>query len=82
MGVTRGPLAASKVAASVSAVFGAALTEGGVAGGEDLAAITFLLVLGTVLIYGFAAQPLARALRVDMPEPTGVVVVNVRAAAL
>lgn len=66
------------VAASVSAVFGAALTEGGVAGGEDLAAITFLLVLGTVLVYGFAARPLARALRVDMPEPTGVVVVGSR----
>ena len=62
----------------MSAVFGAALTEGGVAGGEDLAAITFLLVLGTVLVYGFAARPLARALRVDMPEPTGVVVVGSR----
>lgn len=66
------------VAASVSSVFGASLTEHGVAGGEDLAAITFLVVCGTVLVYGPLARPLARRLRVDVPDPTGVALIGSR----
>lgn len=61
------------VAASVSALFGLRLEERGVAGGADLAALTFLVVGGTVIIYGLAAVPLARRLRIDAPEPGGVV---------
>lgn len=66
------------VAASVSAVFGFELTEAGLPGGEDLAAITFLVVAGTTVLYGSLARPLARRLRVDTPEPTGVVLVGAR----
>ena len=40
------------VAASVSALFGLRLEQQGVAGGADLAALTFLVVAGTVVIYG------------------------------
>jgi len=66
------------VAASVSAVFGASLVQHGIDGGEDLAAITFLVVCGTVLVYGPLARPLARGLRVAVPEPVGVVLVGAR----
>lgn len=66
------------VAASVSAVFGASLTREGVPGGEDLAAITFLVVCGTVLIYGPLAKPLGAKLKVAIPEPTGVLLIGAR----
>ncbi len=66
------------VAASVSAVFGFELTEAGLPGGDDLAAITFLVVAGTTVFYGPLARPLARRLKVDTPEPTGVVLVGAR----
>lgn len=64
------------VAASVSAVFGAELTHAKMAGGEDLAAITFLVVAGTTLVYGPLARPLARRLQVDVPEPKAVALVG------
>ena len=64
------------VAASVSALFGLRLEEQGVAGGNDLAALTFLVVAGTVVVYGAASGPLARRLRIDVPEPSGFVLVG------
>jgi hypothetical protein len=64
------------VAASVSALFGLRLEEEGVNGGGDLAALTFLVVAGTVIVYGAAAVPLARRLRVDAADPGGVVLVG------
>ena len=72
------PSARGIVAVSVSAVFGFELTEAGLPGGEDLSAITFLVVAGTTLVYGPLARPLARWLQVDVPEPTGVVLVGAR----
>ena len=66
------------VAVSVSAVFGFELTEAGLPGGEDLAALTFLVVAGTTIVYGPLARPLARRLQVDVPEPTGVVLIGAR----
>lgn len=66
------------VAASVSAVFGAELVRHDVPGGEDLAAITFLVVVGTTVVYGPLSRPLARRLRVDTPEPAAVVLVGAR----
>lgn len=66
------------VAASVSAVFGFELASHGLDGGEELAAITFLVVCGTTLLYGPLARPLARILRVDTPSPTGLVLVGSR----
>lgn len=64
------------VAASVSALFGLKLEEAGVDGGTDLAALTFVVVAGTVVVYGLAAGPLSRRLRVKVPEPTGVALVG------
>lgn len=64
------------VAASVSALFGLKLEEAGIAGGGDLAAITFVVVAGTVVVYGLAAAPLSRRLRINVPDPTGVVLIG------
>lgn len=64
------------VAASVSALFGLKLEEAGVAGGPDLAALTFVVVAGTVVVYGLGAGPLARRLRIRVPEPTGVALIG------
>ena len=64
------------VAASVSALFSLRLEELGVPGGASLAALAFIVVAGTVVVYGGAARPLARWLRVAAAEPTGVVLVG------
>ena len=64
------------VAASVSALFGLKLEEAGIDGGTDLAALTFVVVAGTVVVYGLGAGPLSRQLRVKVPEPTGVALIG------
>jgi hypothetical protein len=64
------------VAASVSALFGLKLEDAGVEGGGDLAALTFVVVAFTVIIYGLGAAPLARRLRLTVPDPTGVALIG------
>ncbi|QGG96779.1 cation:proton antiporter [Actinomarinicola tropica] len=64
------------VAASVSALFGLKLEEAGIAGGTDLSALTFVVVAGSVVVYGLGAGPLSRRLRVNVPEPTGVALIG------
>lgn len=64
------------VAASVSALFGIKLEDAGVPGGNDLAALTFVVVAGTVVLYGLAARPLSRRLHVNVPDPTGVAIIG------
>ena len=64
------------VAAAISALFALRLDEVGIEGGARLAALTFLVMTGTVLVYGLAARPLARRLRVSAANATGVVVVG------
>lgn len=61
------------VAASVSSVFALRLAEGL----DDpqatmLVPLTFLVIIGTVAVYGLTAKPVARWLRVSEPEPQGV----------
>ena len=41
-------------------------------GAEDLVPITFLVIMGTVAIYGLVAAPLARWLELAVPNPQGV----------
>ena len=50
------------VAASTAATFAAPLAELGVVGADDLLPVTFLVIVGTVTIYGLAAAPAARRL--------------------
>jgi NhaP-type Na+/H+ or K+/H+ antiporter len=59
------------VAASVSAIFAQRLVSAGYAQGALLAPITFMVIIWTVVIYGFTATSVARWLRVSQPTPRG-----------
>jgi NhaP-type Na+/H+ or K+/H+ antiporter len=50
------------VAASTAASFSAPLVAAGIGGAEKLLPATFLVIVGTVAIYGLSAVPLARSL--------------------
>ena len=43
-----------------------------VADAEQIVPITFLIIFGTVLVYGLAASPLARKLELDDSDPQGI----------
>lgn len=60
------------VAASVASLFALRLAEAGYPGAERLVPITFLVIIGTVALYGLTAAPLARWLGVAKPSPQGV----------
>lgn len=64
------------VAAAVAAFFALRLEHAGVAGAEFLVPYTFLAVVGTVVLYGLTARPVARLLGVARPHPQGVLFVG------
>jgi NhaP-type Na+/H+ or K+/H+ antiporter len=57
------------VAASTAATFSAPLVALGIGGASKLLPATFLVIVGTVAIYGLAAAPLAKALGLRKSEP-------------
>ncbi len=57
------------VAASTAASFSAPLVALHIGGANKLLAATFLVIVGTVAIYGLAATPVAKALGLREPEP-------------
>lgn len=50
------------VAASTAATFAAPLAAAGIAGADKLLPATFLVIVGTVTVYGLTAAPVARVL--------------------
>lgn len=64
------------VAVSIASVLGLELEEAGVPGGELFSPIAFAVIAATVVIYGFGAGPLARALRLARPGQEGVLVLG------
>jgi hypothetical protein len=64
------------VAAAVSALFALRLQELGEAGAGLLVPLTFLMIIGTVLLQSATAAPLARWLGVADPEASGVLIVG------
>lgn len=60
------------VAASIASIFSLRLQERGIPGAEQLAPITVIVIVGTVLVYGLTAPPLARRLQLTKPSPRGV----------
>lgn len=62
------------VAAAVASIFSFELVEIGLEGAEALAAITFLVIVGTVTFYGLTAGPVARRLGLAEQDPQGVVI--------
>lgn len=64
------------VAASVASLFALELSELGVPGAEQLLAVTFLVVVGTVTVYALTAAPLAQWLGVVEKSPQGTLIVG------
>ncbi|MEO7198796.1 MAG: cation:proton antiporter [Dokdonella sp.] len=64
------------VAAAVSALFALKLEENGVPGAEALVPLTFLLIIGTVVINSATSRRLATWLGVAEPDPRGVLLVG------
>lgn len=63
------------VAASVSALFALHLDRAG-APAEALVPVTFMVIIGTVVVYGFAARPAAVRLGLARPPPRGVALIG------
>ena len=57
------------VAASTAATFSAPLVALGIGGANKLLPATFLVIVGTVTIYGLGAKPLVKALGLGDDEP-------------
>lgn len=67
------------VAAAIASIFSERLADVGVQGAEVLAPIAFIVIIGTVTIYGLTAFPLARRLGLAEPSPQGVLFVGAHA---
>ncbi|EFL90826.1 sodium:proton antiporter [Ahrensia sp. R2A130] len=64
------------VAVAVAGLFGAELADSGVAAGNQLVALTFLVVAATILLHGFSLGPLASALGLKSAERPGLLIVG------
>ena len=64
------------VAAAVSSVFALQLERLGFAGAELLVPLTFVVIIGTVVLQSLTAGAVASALRVREPEPTGFLILG------
>ncbi len=64
------------VAAAVSALFALRLEELGYAQGHLLVPLTFMVIIGTVVLQSATARPIADKLQVSEPEPLGVLIVG------
>ncbi len=64
------------VAVAVAGLFGATLTAQGYDGGEELVALTFLVVFATILLHGFSLPFVARRLDLISADQPGVLIVG------
>ncbi|MEU8675440.1 cation:proton antiporter [Streptomyces sp. NPDC048560] len=64
------------VAAATASAFSAGLVDRGVSGAQRILPVTFLVIVGTVLLYALSAAPVARRLGVVKPAGTRVLLVG------
>ena len=69
------------VAAAVASIFALELAHAGYEASQ-LISLTFMVIIGTVAIYGLGSRPLARLLGVSKPDPQGVLFVGAHPWAL
>ncbi|MFK7830367.1 MAG: cation:proton antiporter [Congregibacter sp.] len=69
------------VAAAVSSLFALRLESAGHEGASTLTALTFLVIIATVLLQSFTARPMTRALGLAEAEPNGVLFVGANSVA-
>lgn len=67
------------VAAATASVFGPQLASSGVAGANEILPIAFVVIFGTVVLYGLTAVPVARALGVAHEAMNVVLIVGAHA---
>jgi NhaP-type Na+/H+ or K+/H+ antiporter len=67
------------VAAAVSSIFASRLAAGGIEDASRMVPIAFLVIMGTVTVYGLSAFPLAKRLGLAEPSPQGVLFVGAQA---
>lgn len=64
------------VAAAVSGLFALQLEASGIEGAVSLVPLSFVVIIGTVVLQSLTAGPLARALGVAEPQPRGVLIIG------
>ncbi len=64
------------VAAAVASIFALSLADEGVPDAQSLASVTFAAIVGTILVYGLLAVPIARRLKLSVANPQGVLIVG------
>ncbi|MGE3308659.1 MAG: cation:proton antiporter [Limisphaerales bacterium] len=64
------------VAAAVASIFAMRLAEAGIPRAQELVPVTFLVIVGTVILYGLTAGPLANQLGLSRPNPQGVLILG------
>lgn len=64
------------VAAAVASIFAFELTEAGISEASALKPLVFLVIIGTVVLYGITASPVAKWLKLAKPNPQGVLIVG------
>nr|WP_282452594.1 sodium:proton antiporter [Lysobacter sp. CAU 1642] len=64
------------VAAAVSALFALKLEDAGVPGAEQIVPLTFMLIIGTVVLQSATSRKLAAMLGVSEPDSRGVLIVG------
>lgn len=69
------------VAAAVSAIFALRLEEFEIPGAADIVPIVFLVIIGTITVYGFLAGPVARRLGLAEAQVDGVLIAGSHAVA-
>lgn len=69
------------VAAAVSALFAIQLQNADAADAEVLVPLTFIVIVGTVILQSATARPLARLLKVAEPSPKGFLIIGANSVA-
>ncbi|OHV12953.1 cation:proton antiporter [Kushneria phosphatilytica] len=69
------------VAAAVASLFAIKLEQAGVEGAEMMVPVTFLVIIGTVVIQSLLSRPIVNLLGVSEPEPTGFLILGANALA-
>lgn len=62
------------VAAAIASIFSLRLVELGYAEAELLVPLTFMVIIGTVALYGIGAGPVAKRLKLSSPNPQGLLI--------
>lgn len=64
------------IAAAVSSIFALHLDHAGYPGAEQLVAITFFVIIGTVVFYGITGPLIAKIAGVSQPNPQGILILG------